>query len=110
VPHPPHHKPHPPHHHPKHPSYCAPCAGEERIGRTGKVVGLMHDRFGDFEGFVLLDECGVEHLYCSREHSVERLVRGAWTERAVITVFSPRQCPNEPAAIVVRRAPEPFQH
>jgi hypothetical protein len=74
------------------------------------VVGLTHDRFGDFEGFVLLDECGVEHLYCSREHSVERLVRGAWTERAVITVFSRRQCPNEPAAIVVRRAPEPFQH
>jgi hypothetical protein len=99
--------PHPPH--PKYP-HPAPCPEEERVAHTGKVVGLIHDRFGDFDGFMLLDECGVEHTYCSREHAVERLVRTAWTERVVITVFSLRRCSNDPVAIVVRRAPEPFQH
>ena len=106
VPHPPHHHPHP---HPKHP-HPASCPAEERVAHTGKVTGLIHDRFGDFEGFVLLDECGKEHTYCSLEHAVEHLVRTAWTERVVITVVSPCHCPKEPAAIVVRRAPEPFQH
>jgi len=99
--------PHPSKHPPKHP---LPCPTEERVAHTGKVVGLIHDRFGDFEGFVLLDECGQEHTYCGREHAVERLVHGAWTERIVITVFSPRHRPKDLAAIVVRRAPEPFQH
>lgn len=105
VPHPKPPKP-PAHHHP----HEAPCPEEERIARTGKVVGLVHDRFGDFEGFMLLDECGREHRYYAREHATERLVRTAWVERAVLTVLSPRHRPHEPAAIVVRRAPEPFQH
>jgi hypothetical protein len=103
----PHLKPPKPHHHPPHEP---PCPKEERISHTGKVVGVIHDRFGDFEGFALLDECGMEHCYHAREHATERLVRAAWAERAVITVFSPRHCPKEPAAIVIRRAPEPFQH
>lgn len=87
-----------------------PCPKEDRISRTGKVVGVIHDRFADFEGFLLLDECGEEHCYRAREHAMESLVRRAWAERAVVTVVAPRSRPNEPVAIVLRRAPEPFQH
>ncbi|APA90355.2 hypothetical protein BJG93_32665 (plasmid) [Paraburkholderia sprentiae WSM5005] len=100
----------PAHHPPHHPPHEVPCPTEERTAHTGKVSGLVYDRFGDFEGFVLLDLCGVEHRYHAREHAVERIVRSAWTERSVITVFSPRHDPQEPAAIVVQSAPEPFQH
>jgi len=77
---------------------------------TGKVIGLIHDRFGDFEAFILLTEGGEERRFRSREHSIERLVRGAWLERAVITVVLERQHSDIPSAIVIRRAPEPFQH
>ncbi|HZR03133.1 MAG TPA: hypothetical protein VFA81_08180 [Burkholderiales bacterium] len=49
-------------------------------------------------------------VYCSHEHAVERLVRSAWTDRTVITVFALRRRPDHPVAIMLRRAPEPFQH
>jgi hypothetical protein len=103
--------PKPPQYHPPHhPPHEVQCPTRECIAHTGKVLGLIYDRFGDFEGFVLLDHCGLERCYHAREHAVERLVRSAWTERAVITVSSPLHDPKEPATIVVRSAPEPFQH
>jgi hypothetical protein len=77
---------------------------------TGKVVGLIHDRFGDFEGFLLLTEYGEEREFSSHEHAIERLAQMAWAERRVITVFADRDDPEVPSEIVVRRAPEPFQH
>jgi hypothetical protein len=95
---------HPPHPHPHKPDE------KDEIESTGKVVGLIHDRFGDFEGFLLLTECGEELVFRSREHAIERLTRSAWAERAVITVFAERRRSHVPCTIVVRRAPEPFQH
>ncbi len=99
--------PHPTHHPQPH---KAPFEEERRRQSTGKVVGLIHDRFGDFEGFLLLTERGEELPFRSHEHAIERLARGAWTERTVVTVFAEHHHPQAPCAIIVRRAPEPFQH
>lgn len=44
---------------------------------TGKIAGLIYDRFGDFDGFLLLSERGHERRFYAREEQVERVVRGA---------------------------------
>jgi hypothetical protein len=53
---------------------------------TGKVIGIVYDRFGDFEGFRLLTEEGHEVSFHGREEKVELLVYRAWEERFVIRV------------------------
>ncbi len=80
-----------------------------REGFTGKVAGIIYDRFGDFEGFILLTEHGHEHSFRAREHEIEELIRRAWAERIVITVIVRQAEPSIPASIIVRRAPEPFE-
>jgi len=70
---------------------------------TGKVIGIRYDRFGDFEGFTVLSEEGREHWFRGREHQVEELVRRAWIERTVISVFVESHDPDWPASIVLRR-------
>ena len=93
-----------PHHPPPHKDH------DHRLEFTGKVAGLVHDRFGDFDGFLLLTEHGREKRFHSREHAIERLITRAWAERQVITVFAISHDPHVPITIVVRHAPEPFQH
>jgi hypothetical protein len=95
--------PQPPH---STPGKCEPVGKEF----TGKVIGIKHDRFGDFEGFILLSECGEEHCFRGREHQIERLIHSAWEQRTVISVFVDHHHPLVPVSIMVRRAPEPFQH
>jgi hypothetical protein len=70
---------------------------------TGKVIGIRYDRFGDFEGFTILSEKGNEHWFRGREHEVEQLVRQAWIERTLISVFVESHDPDWPASIVLRR-------
>jgi hypothetical protein len=77
---------------------------------TGKVIGLSHDRFGDFNGFLLLTECGEERSFDVREHQVAHLIAKAWEERTVLSVLVECHEPHWPVKILVRRAPEPFQH
>ncbi|HEY0778913.1 MAG TPA: hypothetical protein VGD56_13165 [Gemmatirosa sp.] len=72
---------------------------------TGKVVGIVYDRFGDFEGFVLLTESGHEHTFRGREHEIEDLVHRAWLERIVISVFVDDGDRRWPKSIVLRRPP-----
>ena len=48
---------------------------------TGKIDGVVYDRFGDFAGFHLRDEEGRERRYRAREAEIERLVREAWRDR-----------------------------
>jgi hypothetical protein len=93
-------------HHPK-PGHGEPC--EERVGYTGKVSGIIYDRFGDFEGFFLFTEEGHEKWFRGREHEIEDLVHRAWLERIVITVLVEEHQPHWPAAIVLRRAPRQFR-
>jgi hypothetical protein len=83
-----------------------------RIGQrheyTGKVRGVVYDRFGDFEGFLLLTEAGHERAFHSRESEIEALVRFAWQDRVVITVLTAAHDPHCPVSIILRRAaPQP---
>jgi len=81
---------------------------EERGERfTGKVAGLIYDHFGDFEGF-LLETDDDEHLFRSQEHRIEDLVKRAWAERIVTTVFVERHDRHRPRSIVLRGMPPGF--
>jgi hypothetical protein len=75
--------------------------------RTGKVCGIGYNRFGDFEGFVIVTEAGEEHRFRGREHEVETLVKDAWVGRTVLSVcFDPRE-PDLPTSIILRTSHRP---
>lgn len=80
-------------------------AKRHELAFTGKGAGLAYDRFGDFEGFLVLTDEGHEHFFQSTEQQVEALIHRAWAERIVITVFADRDDPRQPASIVLRRPP-----
>ena len=75
---------------------------------TGKVSGVLYDRFGDFEGFFLLTEQGHEHSFRSDQEEIEQIVKGAWSERTLISVFSRPHEEHVPAWIVLRRRPQMY--
>jgi hypothetical protein len=75
---------------------------------TGKVSGVLYDRFGDFEGFYLLTEQGHEHSFRSDQHEIEQIVKSAWSERTLISVFARHHEPHVPAWIVLRRRPQMY--
>jgi hypothetical protein len=78
---------------------------------TGKVAGVIYDRFGDFEGFHLLTEAGHNRHYLCTETEIETLVRYAWLERVVITVVSEEHRREKPKRITLVRARRgPDQH
>jgi hypothetical protein len=81
-----------------------PRAGQ--IAFTGKISGLLYDRWGDFEGFTLDTEAG-ERLFQSHEHTIEDLANRAWTERILIVVYSRASEPHRPETIVLKYAPRP---
>jgi hypothetical protein len=72
---------------------------------TGKVVGIVYDRLGDFEGFRLLTEKGDERAFNSRESKIEELVRFAWRDRVVIQVWTVLSHPHVPTEIILLRMP-----
>lgn len=80
--------------------------GEGRVRHTGKVSGLMFDRFGDFEGFVLATDGG-DRRYVSREREIEALAERAWRERLRVTVVAERDEPSSPGSIVIWEPPTP---
>lgn len=82
------------HHHHKH------------SGHTCKIEGLIYDRFGDFDGFILGTEDGHEHRF-SRKAKIEELVRFAWRDQIVITVLGEQHDSERPVEIVLPRWPRP---
>jgi hypothetical protein len=72
---------------------------------TGKVTGLIYDRFGDFEGFVVVTEEGHERTFRSREREIEALVDRVWSQGIVLTVIVHDHDPHSPASIILRRRP-----
>ena len=72
---------------------------------TGKVAGIVYDRFGDFEGFLLITEAGHERAFRATEAEIEQLVRFAWIDRVVISVLVHQGQPERPVSIILRRAP-----
>jgi hypothetical protein len=81
----------------------------ERHHLTGKIVGVIYDRFGDFEGFHLLTEDGHEHSFHAQEHAIEAIVRQAWLERMVVRVYIEHKHSKTPLSIVLVRAPKPYR-
>ncbi len=79
-----------------------PPRGEHRE-YTGKVIDICYDRFGDFEGFTILTREGHERWFRGREPHVEDVVRRAWTDRSLISVFVEAHDDDWPASIVLRR-------
>src|SRR5579871_6686071 len=61
-------------------------AGEKQC--TGKVVEVIFDCFGDFEGFVMEGCCSSRHGFKSRERAVGELVLRACSLRWTISVCS----------------------
>ena len=70
---------------------------------TGKVVEVLFDCFGDFEGFVLetCDEC-TRHHFKSREKGIKELVLRACIESLLITVCVSKECGGKIRKILVR--------
>ena len=64
----------------------------------GKIARLVYDCFGDFEGFVL-DTCGEERSFDSREPAIEELVQHACCKRIPVTVFVHPDDPRRPRRI-----------
>lgn len=77
--------------------------GAECLEFTGKVIGIRYDRFGDFEGFAIMTFQGHEHWFKGREPQVQELVRRAWIDRTLISVFVDAHEPHWPVSIVLRR-------
>ena len=82
---------------------------EREHARTGKVSGLIFDRFGDFEGF-LLDGGDREIRFLSREREMKDLTELAWRERLRITVWSDEDDPHHPLSVVIHDPPVSFGH
>ena len=79
--------------------------GEGSLEFTGKVSAIIFDRFGDFDGFLLLTLEGHERAFRGREPEIEELVNRAWTERILISVFVEKDKEHIPVSIVYRRPP-----
>jgi hypothetical protein len=80
------------------------ASGEERVSSIGKVWGVVYDRFGDFEGFVLDTEDG-QRRFDSREPEVEQIVRRAWADRILVAVATERHDPHRIESIVLLGPP-----
>lgn len=74
---------------------------DDRRGYTGKVAGLIYDRAGDFDGF-LLDTQDGERAFDSREPGIEHVAERAWVERIVTTVYVDEAEPWRPVRMVLR--------
>jgi hypothetical protein len=79
--------------------------GEERHGHIGKIAGIVYDRFGDFDGFLLRTRDGQEISFKGNEQEIEELIYRAWKERMVVNVLTNQDQPHWPAAIILLRPP-----
>ena len=72
--------------HHKH-SSCASNAGNCHF--RGKVVGLCYDHFGDFESFIVDNQCdGLQRRIRCGERSVVDVIDKAWERRDCVEVFT----------------------
>jgi murein tripeptide amidase MpaA len=80
----------------------------EHLHFTGKIAGLIFDRFGDFDGFIL-DTAEGERTFHSRAKEIAELAERAWRERLRISVFAEDHEPHRPSSIIIREPPVPFR-
>ena len=75
---------------------------EDRECVTGKVVEVIFDCFGDFDGFVL-ETCECKrHRFDTRERGIGELVLRACAEGLLISVCVNRKCDGKISKIIVR--------
>jgi kumamolisin len=70
---------------------------------TGKVAGLVFDRFGEFDGFLLAELSGGERKFSSREKEVREVVSRAWSDHVTTTVTVLKKEDRDPVSIVLHR-------
>lgn len=80
---------------------------ETLTGVQGKIVGLIFDRFGDFDGFWLDTEDG-RRSFSSREREMERLVRTAWDQRIPVRVETDHDEPHRVRRLILLHPPAPL--
>ncbi len=68
---------------------------------TGKIVELVYDRFGDFEGFVLRTHKGGTRNFHARERHICELARWAWQARLLVTIIAGNSEPAVPVRIIL---------
>ena len=74
---------------------------------TGKIAGLVYDRYGDFEGFIL-DTADGERTYQSRERDLAELAVRAWRERLRLRVCTKTHTPHRLETIIICEPPVAF--
>jgi hypothetical protein len=95
----------PPHlHHPPEPHHGHDHDHDWSIRFTGKVSGIIYDRFGDFEGFSLETESGECRIFASREIRILEIAERAWIERILTTVAVHKDAPKIPVSITLHGA------
>jgi hypothetical protein len=72
--------------------------GDEAVG---KIEGIVYDRFGDIDGFLVRTDSGLSHRFHSREPAMRILVERAWAERTRIAVHYEPQSPHIPAWVTL---------
>ncbi len=83
-----------------------PAGREEKISVfSGKIEGIIYDRFGDFEGFILETFDGRNCRFESREIRILKIVRYAWTERMVTKVLVEPGNPHKPMSVILNAPP-----
>ncbi len=80
-----------------------PHGGKHRVQHTGKVVEIVYDCYGHFEGFVL-SECGELRTFWTREAGVERIALRACRAHLLLSVYVEAGHPNDGriARLVIR--------
>jgi hypothetical protein len=74
---------------------------DDLVEIRGKVLEVVFDCFGDFEGLVL-DDCCRHHLVKSREREIGTLAVRACHERLPLSVFVDHSMPPRIHRLVVR--------
>ncbi len=77
-------------------------------GFEGKIEGLVYDRFGDFEGFILRTDGGRSVTFHSRESHVRDIADRAWAERLRVTVIPEPGDGHRFERIVLHPTPRPL--
>jgi hypothetical protein len=76
-------------------------AASDAIERTGKIEGLVHDRFGDIEAFILRTETREKMTFHTRERHFVELAVWSWRTQNRVTIFASPSEPSVPDRIVL---------
>jgi phospholipase C len=68
---------------------------------VGKIMGLVYDHFGDFDGFTLENESGESLTFHTRQSHMEELIKRAWAEGLRVTVAPEEQHSDRPRRVVL---------